>query len=168
MRINDQITASEIRLIDHQSHNHGVVSLDSAIVMAAEAGLDLVEIAPESNPPVCKILDIGKYKYEQQKRRNNARKKQKVIEVKEIKLRPNIDQHDFDVKMRAARRFLENGDKVKVTLRYRGREMMHAEIGTDLLNKVRGELQDIAKVESEPLQEGRQVLMVLSPQAATI
>ncbi len=134
-----------------------------ALSKADEAGLDLVEISPNADPPVCKVLDIGKYKYEEQKRKNEARKKQKVIEVKEIKLRPNIDDHDYDVKMRATKRFLEEGDKVKVTLRFRGREMAHVELGHRLLNRVKTDFEGEAKVESEPRSEGRQIVMVLAP-----
>ena len=131
--------------------------------MAAEAGLDLVEIAPNSNPPVCKILDYGKYKYQAQKKAAEARKKQKVVEVKEIKFRPMIDDHDYDVKMRSMKRFFEEGDKVKVTLRFRGREMAHQELGTKLLDRVRDDLAELAKVEKEPKLEGRQMVMVLAP-----
>ena len=131
--------------------------------MAAESGLDLVEISPNSNPPVCKILDLGKYKYVAQKKAAEARKKQKVIEVKEIKLRPNIDTHDYDVKMRSVVKFLEEGDKVKVTMRFRGREMAHQELGLDLLHKVRDEMETLSKVESTPRSEGRQMVMVLAP-----
>jgi translation initiation factor IF-3 len=134
-----------------------------ALGKADEAGLDLVEISPNADPPVCKVLDIGKYKYEEQKRKNEARKKQKVIEVKEIKLRPNIDDHDYEVKMRATKRFLEEGDKVKVTLRFRGREMAHVELGHRLLNRVKADFDGQAKVESEPRSEGRQIVMVLAP-----
>ena len=122
-----------------------------------------MEISPNAEPPVCKILDIGKFKYEEQKRKNEARKKQKVIEVKEIKLRPNIDDHDYDVKKRAMKRFLEEGDKVKVTLRFRGREMAHQELGTLLLNRVKTDFEEDAKVEQEPRPEGRQIIMVLAP-----
>lgn len=131
--------------------------------MAAEAGLDLVEIAPNSSPPVCKILDFGRYKYQSQKKASEARKKQKVVEIKEIKMRPNIDTHDYEVKLKAARRFFEAGDKVKVTLRFRGREMAHMELGMKLLNRVREEVEEIAKVEAEPKLEGRQMMMVLAP-----
>jgi translation initiation factor IF-3 len=136
---------------------------NEAISIAEEAGLDLVEIAPNSDPPVCKILDLGKLKYESQKKAAAARRKQKVIEVKEIKMRPNIDTHDYEVKMKAVRRFFEDGDKVKVTLRFRGREMAHQELGMELLNKVREETAEIAKVEAEPKLEGRQMMMVLAP-----
>ena len=141
----------------------GVVPLREAIIMAEEAGLDLVEISPNASPPVCKILDIGKFKYEQQKKLNEARKKQKVIEVKEIKMRPGIDDHDYEVKMRAIHRFLEEGDKVKVTMRFRGREMVHQELGMQVLDRVRAELEARAKVEQSPRLEGRQMTMVMSP-----
>jgi translation initiation factor IF-3 len=141
----------------------GVVSRTDALARATEAGLDLVEVAAAADPPVCKILDFGKFKYEEQKRKNEARKKQKVIEVKEIKLRPGIDDHDYDVKMRSVRRFFDEGDKVKVTLRFRGREMAHQDIGFNLLQRVRTETAPIAKVEAEPLMEGRQMTMVLAP-----
>ena len=141
----------------------GVVSSREALEMAEEASLDLIEISPNAVPPVCKISDYGKYKYEAQKKANEARKKQKVIEVKEIKLRPGIDDHDYDVKMRQMRQFVEEGDKVKVTLRFRGREMAHQNLGLNLLWKVRDEVAPIAKVESEPSLEGRQMVMILSP-----
>jgi len=131
--------------------------------MAAEVGLDLVEVSPNADPPVCKILDYGKYKYEAQKKKNEARKKQKVIEVKEIKLRPNIDDNDYGVKMRAMRRFLDEGDKVKVTLRFRGREMAHQDLGSKVLERVRAELDDLAKIEQFPKMEGRQMVMVMAP-----
>ena len=131
--------------------------------MAFDAGLDLVEISPNADPPVAKILDYGKYKYEAQKRKNEARKKQKVIEVKEIKFRPNIDQHDYDVKMRSMHKFIEEGDKVKVTLRFRGREMAHQDLGMEVLNRVKEEMDEKAKVEQHPSMEGRQMIMVLAP-----
>lgn len=133
------------------------------MIAAEEAGLDLVEISPNAEPPVCKILDLGKLKYANQKKAAEARKNQKVIEIKEIKMRPNIDDHDYEVKMRAVRRFFEEGDKVKLTLRFRGREMAHMELGMQLLNKVREEVAAIAKVEAEPKLEGRQMMMVLAP-----
>ena len=142
---------------------HGIVSTREAIGMAQEVGLDLVEISPTASPPVAKILDYGKFKYEDQKRKNAARKKQKVIEVKEIKMRPGIDDHDYDVKMRAVFRFLEEGDKVKVTMRFRGREMVHQELGMKVLDKVRADLEQLAKVESHPRLEGRQMVMVVAP-----
>ena len=140
-----------------------MVPTRDAIAIAEEAGLDLVEVSPNTNPPVCKILDYGKYKYQAQKKAAEARKNQKIIEIKEIKMRPNIDTHDYDVKMRSIRRFFEEGDKVKVTLRFRGREMAHTELGVDLLNRVKTDTVEIAKVESEPRLEGRQMVMVLSP-----
>jgi len=140
-----------------------VVSIVEARARAAEAGLDLVEIAPNSEPPVCKILDFGKYKYQAQKKATEARKKQRTVEIKEIKMRPNIDIHDYDVKMRSIVRFFEEGDKVKVTLRFRGREMAHMELGTKLLDRVKQDTSTLAKVESEPRLEGRQMVMVLAP-----
>lgn len=141
----------------------GVVTLRDALAAAEDAGLDLVEVSPNADPPVCKILDYGKFKYEAQKRANEARKKQKIIEVKEIKLRPNIDDNDYDVKLRNARRFLDEGDKVKVTMRFRGREMAHQDLGMNVLVKVRDDLQELAKVEQMPKLEGRQMVMVLAP-----
>jgi translation initiation factor IF-3 len=156
----------EIRLIDEVGDNHGVVTPAHAMEMAAEVGLDLVEISPNANPPVCKIMDLGKFKYENQKKAAEARKKQKVIEVKEVKFRPNIDTHDYDVKMRSVNRFLEEGDKVKVTLRFRGREMAHQELGRDLLRRIGDDLDGIAKIESMPKMEGRQMIMVVAPAKA--
>ena len=141
----------------------GILATDDALRKAAEFGMDLVEIQPNAEPPVCKILVYGKYKFQAQKRASEARKKQKVIEVKEIKLRPNIDSHDYDVKMRAVRKFLDGGDKVKVTLRFRGREMAHIELGAKLLERVRGDVDEFAKVEAMPKMEGRQMIMVLGP-----
>src|SRR6188508_3545663 len=141
----------------------GVLSTREALEMAEEANLDLIEISPNAVPPVAKISDYGKYKYEAQKKAHEARKHQKIIEIKEIKMRPNIDDHDYEVKMRAVRRFFEEGDKVKLTLRFRGREMAHMELGMQLLNKVREEVSTIAKVEAEPKLEGRQMMMVLAP-----
>ena len=162
-RINEEIRSREVQLIDTTGDNKGAVDIETALGLAQAAGLDLVEIAPNSNPPVCKILDYGKYKYQAQKKAAEARKKQKVVEVKEIKLRPMIDDHDYDVKMRSMKRFFEEGDKVKVTLRFRGREMAHQELGTKLLNRVKGDVEPIAKVESEPRFEGRQMIMILAP-----
>ena len=141
----------------------GVVGIREALEAAAEIGLDLVEISPNADPPVCKVLDYGKYKYEEQKKKNEQRKKQKIIEVKEIKLRPNIDTNDYEVKIRNARRFLDEGDKVKVTMRFRGREMAHQEIGMGVLERVRENLGELAKVEQMPKMEGRQMIMVLAP-----
>ena len=141
----------------------GVVTRNEALAKATEAGYDLVEVSPNADPPVCKILDFGKYKYEEQKRRNEARKKQKVIEVKEIKLRPGIDDHDYDVKMRSMVKFIDEGDKVKVTMRFRGRELAHQELGMNVLMRVKDDLDKVAKVEQVPRMEGRQMTMVLSP-----
>jgi translation initiation factor IF-3 len=131
--------------------------------MAEEVGLDLVEISPGANPPVCKIMDFGKFKYEQQKKAVEAKKKQKIIEIKEVKFRPNIDTHDYDVKMRSVTKFLGEGDKVKVTLRFRGREMAHLELGRELLQRIAGDIEEIAKIEAMPKMEGRQMIMVVSP-----
>ncbi|AQZ50251.1 Translation initiation factor IF-3 [Martelella mediterranea DSM 17316] len=150
-------------MITEDGENQGVVLTEDALRMAEEAGLDLVEIAPNSTPPVCKILDLGKLKYANQKRAAEARKKQKIVEVKEIKMRPNIDTHDYQVKMKAMNKFFEEGDKVKVTLRFRGREMAHQELGMKLLSQVKQDTAEIAKVEAEPKLEGRQMLMVLAP-----
>ncbi len=162
-RINDDIRNAQIQLIDQTGLNRGTVETVVAIKMAAEAGMDLVEISPNTSPPVCKIMDYGKFKYSAQKKAAEARKKQKTVEIKEIKLRPMIDDHDYDVKMRAMQRFFEEGDKVKITLRYRGREMAHQEIGTKLLDKIKGDVAEIAKVEQDARFEGRQVVMVLAP-----
>jgi translation initiation factor IF-3 len=162
-RINEEIRSREVQLIDQTGHNHGTVDFNAAITMAQEAGLDLVEISPNNTPPVVKILDYGKYKYQAQKKAAEARKKQKVVEVKEIKLRPMIDDHDYDVKMRAMQRFFEEGDKVKVTLRFRGREMAHQELGTQLLDRVKTDTSKMAKVESDARFEGRQMIMILAP-----
>jgi translation initiation factor IF-3 len=162
-RINEEIRVREIHLIDAEGHNLGNVSIADALAKAQEAGLDLVEISPNATPPVCKLLDFGKYKYQEQKKQAEARKKQKVVEVKEIKFRPMIDDHDYDVKMRSMKRFFEEGDKVKVTLRFRGREMAHQELGVKLLDRVKDDTGKIAKVESEPRVEGRQMVMVLAP-----
>ena len=162
-RVNEDIAVPEVRLIGEEGEQIGVVEIKDAIERAYDIGLDLVEIAPNSDPPVCKILDVGKLKYQEQKKRNEARKKQKTIDIKEIKLRPNIDIHDYDVKMRNARRFIDDGDKVKVTLRFRGREMAHQELGAQVLERVRNELDAIAKVEQMPKMEGRQMVMVVAP-----
>ena len=162
-RINEQIRVREVRLIDETGQNVGVVLTSDAMTRATEAGLDLVEVSPDANPPVAKILDYGKYKYQEQKKAAEARKRQKVVEIKEIKMRPSIDDHDYDVKLRAIRRFFEDGDKVKVTLRFRGREMAHQQLGWEVLQRVKAETEPIAKVESEPRMEGRQMVMVLAP-----
>ena len=162
-RINDAIRARDVRLIDENGENVGIVSYDDAIKRADEAGLDLVEVSPDADPPVCKIMDYGKYKYQAQKKAAEARRNQKIVQIKEIKMRPAIDEHDYNVKMRSIRRFFEDGDKVKVTLRFRGREMAHQELGMDVLQRVKGDLETIAKVEAEPRLEGRQMVMVLAP-----
>ncbi|TMJ69488.1 MAG: translation initiation factor IF-3 [Alphaproteobacteria bacterium] len=162
-RMNEDIRVREVRLIDHTGTNVGVVATTDALAKAVEAGLDLVEISPDANPPVAKILDYGKYKYQEQKKAAEARKKQKVVEIKEIKMRPSIDDHDYDVKMRSIRRFFEEGDKVKVTLRFRGRELAHQELGWQVLQRVKADTEPISKVESEPRMEGRQMVMVLAP-----
>jgi len=162
-RINELIEVPVVVLIDHEGENQGEMSVSDAMEIAVEAGLDLVEVSPNMSPPVCKILDYGKFKYQAQKKANEARKKQKTIDIKEIKMRPNIDTHDYDVKMRAIARFFEQGDKVKVTLRFRGREMAHQELGMQLLQRVKAETEEVAKVEAEPKLEGRQMIMVLAP-----
>ncbi|WP_148261438.1 translation initiation factor IF-3 [Afipia carboxidovorans] len=162
-RINDEIRNLEIQLIDQNGVNVGVVETSTAVKSAADLGMDLVEISPNNSPPVCKIMDYGKYKFQAQKKAAEARKKQKIVEIKEIKLRPMIDDHDYDVKMRAMLRFFEEGDKVKITLRYRGREMAHQDLGTKLLEKVKAAVADVAKVEQDAKFEGRQVVMVLAP-----
>ncbi len=162
-RVNEAIDAEKIRLIDAAGDNVGVVTLEQALETAYAANLDLVEVSPHADPPVCKVLDFGKFKYEEQKRKNEARKKQKTIEIKEIKMRPNIDVHDYDVKMRSIQRFIGEGDKVKVTMRFRGREMAHQDLGMKVLERVRGDLDELAKVEQFPKMEGRQMTMVMAP-----
>jgi translation initiation factor IF-3 len=162
-RTNDEIRVREVQLIDHTGVNRGAIPTSDAIALARENGLDLVEISPNNNPPVAKIMDYGKYRFQEQKKAAEARKKQKTVEVKEIKLRPGIDKHDYEVKMRAMQRFFEEGDKVKVTLRFRGREMAHQELGYNLLKRVKEDNVKVAKVESEPLSEGRQIVMILAP-----
>jgi translation initiation factor IF-3 len=153
----------EVQLIDESGQNKGVMPFLDALRLAEESGLDLVEIAPNSAPPVCKILDYGKYRFLEQKKAAEARKKQKTVEVKEVKLRPGIDDHDYDVKMRAMKSFFEEGNKVKITLRFRGREMAHQDLGLKVLERVKSDVGDLAKVEQEPNFEGRQVVMVLAP-----
>jgi translation initiation factor IF-3 len=162
-RINEAIRAREVRLIDADGSNVGIVNRLEALSKSLEAGLDLVEISPDAQPPVCKIMDYGKFKFQEQKKAAEARKRQKIVEIKEIKMRPNIDDHDYDVKMRAVRRFFEDGDKVKITMRFRGREMAHTEIGMDVLKRVKTDTETIAKVEYEPRFEGRQMIMILAP-----
>jgi translation initiation factor IF-3 len=153
----------DVQLIDQDGQNRGVVPFFDALKLAEDAGLDLVEIAPNSAPPVCKLLDYGRFRFLEQKKQSEARKRQKTVEVKEIKLRPGIDKHDYDVKMKAVQRFFEEGDKVKVTLRFRGREMAHQDLGLRLLERVKAETAELAKVESEPQLEGRQMVMILAP-----
>lgn len=162
-RVNEKISSPKVRLVDENGEMVGVVTQKDALERAYKAGLDLVEVSPNADPPVCKILNYGKYKFEEQKRRAEIRKKQKVIEVKEIQLRPGIDKHDFEVKMRSARKFIEEGDKLKITLRFRGREVSHQQLGTEVLNKVKAALEDIAKVEHHPKLEGKRMIMVMGP-----
>ncbi len=157
------IKSPKVRVIDQDGENLGVLYTREAIAMAQEAGLNLVEVSPGADPPVCKILDVGKFKYEAQKKAAAARKNQKTQEIKEIKMRPNIDEHDYQTKMKAIQRFLEEGDKVKLTLRFRGRELSHGELGLKLLERVRDETAEMAKVEQLPRLEGRQMLMVIAP-----
>ena len=160
---NEDITSADVQLIDAEGENRGVVNTREALAEAQEQGLDLVLISPNAQPPVAKMLDLGRFKYAAQKKAAEARKKQKVIEVKEVQLRPNIDTHDYETKMKAVQRFLDEGDRVKVTMRFRGREMAHQELGMQLLIKVKDQTEAIAKVESQPRSEGRQMVMVLAP-----
>ena len=162
-RYNNLIVSDKVRVIDQDGENIGVMYTREAIEQAASVGLDLVEVSPNADPPVCKFLDVGKFRYEAQKKANLARKTQKTQEIKEIKMRPNIDDHDYDVKMRNVNRFIEDGDKVKVTLRFRGRELSHQQLGMNLLRRVQEDVAEIAKVEAYPRMEGRQMLMVLAP-----
>jgi translation initiation factor IF-3 len=162
-RVNDEIRAPQVRLIDQDGEMQGVMTARDAWLRAQAVGMDLLEISPNAVPPVVKILDFGKYKYEQQKKKNEAKKKQKVIEIKEIKVRPNIDENDYQVKMRAMKSFIEEGDKVKVTLRFRGREMAHQEIGVRVLERIKNEMDPVSKVEQMPRMENRQMVMVLTP-----
>ncbi len=161
--MNEEIRVPQVRLIDQDGEMVGVMSAREAVQRAFAVGLDLLEISPNAEPPVCKILDFGKFKYEQQKKKNEAKKKQKVVEIKEIKVRPNIDENDYQVKMRAMKSFIDEGDKVKVTLRFRGREMAHQDIGVKVLERIRAELDALTKVEQMPRMENRQMIMVLSP-----
>ena len=162
-RVNASIICKEVRLIDADGNMVGIVSPEKANTMASETGLDLVEISPNANPPVCKIMDFGKFKYDQQKREAEARKKQKTIELKEIKFRPNTDKHDYEVKMRSVTKFLENGDKVKITLRFRGREMAHQELGSELMGRVAVDTAHLGKPDVIPKVEGRQMIMIIYP-----
>lgn len=161
--MNQDIRAARVLLIDQNGEKQGVMPLASALEAAEEAGLDLVQIVSNAETPVCKILDYGKFRFQEQKKKAEARKRQKIVELKEIKLRPNIDTHDYDVKAKAMHRFFEDGDKVKVTLRFRGREMAHPELGMKLLNKVQVDFEEVAKVEYAPRMEGRQMIMILAP-----
>ena len=162
-RVNDRIEAAQVRLVDEEGNMVGVVGIGEALRRADEAGLDLVEIAASADPPVCKILDLGKFKYESQKKANAARKKQRVIEVKEIKMRPSIDPNDYNIKMKKVQNFLEEGDKVKLTMRFRGREMAHQDLALKLLERVRDDVGTLAKIEQMPRMEGRQMVMVMAP-----
>ena len=161
--MNDEIIADSIRLIDADGEQVGLVPIKEGLEMAEESGLDLVEVSPNASPPVCKILDYGKYKYEAQKKANEARKKQKTIDVKEIKMRPGIEEHDYQVKMRSVRKFLDHGDKVKMTIRFRGREMAHQDLGMRVLDRVRDDLEEFVKIEQFPKTEGRLMTMVVAP-----
>ncbi len=162
-RVNEDIRAARVLLIDEAGEKQGEMPTQAALEAAQEAGLDLVEVAPNAVPPVCKIMDYGKFRFEEQKKKAAARKTAKQIELKEIKVRPNIDDHDYDVKVKAMTRFFEEGDKVKVTLRFRGRELAHTHLGMELLERVRVQFDGVAKVEQEPRFEGRQVVMVMAP-----
>ena len=161
--MNQEIRAPRVLLIDQHGEKQGVMPTSAALEAAEEAGLDLVEIVATADPPVAKILDYGKFRFQEQKKKAEARKRQKVVELKEIKLRPNIDTHDYEVKAKAMHRFFDEGDKVKVTLRFRGREMAHPELGMKLLNKVQADFEEVAKVEYAPRMEGRQMIMILAP-----
>ena len=162
-RINEDIKAREVRLIDAEGNNRGIVSIKEALAVADETGLDLIEISPQANPPVCKILDYGKYKYEVQKRKNEAKKNQKVVEIKELKLRPMIDTHDYEVKVKQAQKFLKEGNKVKFTMRYKGRELSANDLGRVVLNRLLEDLEGLCKVDSAPKLEGKQMMMIVSP-----
>ena len=162
-RINKEIRAKEVRLINYNGENLGVVSTHEALKIAEEVGLDLIEISPQVNPPVCKVLDYGKYKYEMQKKKNEAKKNQKVVSIKELKLRPMIEAHDYEVKLKQAKKFLSQGDKVKFTMRYKGREMSANDMGKEVLNKLLEDLEGLCKVDAAPKAEGKQVFMIVSP-----
>ena len=162
-RVNQDIKVKEVRLIDENGENQGIVAIKQALFLADEAGLDLIEISPQAVPPVCKIMDYGKYKYEQQKKKNEAKKNQKVVNIKELKLRPMIDVHDYEVKVKQAKKFLSQGDKVKFTIRFKGREMSANNMGQQVLDNLVEDLQSVCKVESEPKVEGRQMMMIVAP-----
>ena len=161
--MNNEINAPQVRVVNADGDMVGVISVEEGVELADDVGLDLVEVSPNADPPVCKILDYGKYKYAEQKKANEARKKQKTIDIKEIKMRPGIDEHDYQVKMRSVRRFLDGGDKVKMTIRFRGREMAHLDLGMKVLDRVREEIVELAKVEQFPKTEGRLMTMVIAP-----
>ncbi|WP_378956013.1 translation initiation factor IF-3 [Pelosinus sp. sgz500959] len=163
MRINEEIRAREVRLTSATNEPLGIVQLRDALQMAAEQNLDLVEVAPTAKPPVCRIMDFGKFKYEQQKREKEVKKKQKIVTVKEVKLRPNIEDHDFEVKFKNAQRFLQDGDKVKVTIMFRGRELSHPELGRKVLDKMAIQIKDIANIERGAKLEGKNMIMILAP-----
>ncbi|AOV17189.1 translation initiation factor IF-3 [Acidihalobacter aeolianus] len=163
VRLNGEIAVRQVRLIDAEGENRGVVSIDEALRLASEAELDLVEIVPNADPPVCRVMDYGKFKFEQSKKAAQARKKQKQVQVKEVKFRPGTEEGDYQVKLRNLMRFLEEGDKAKITIRFRGREMAHQERGMQLLTRVEGDLEALASVEQRPKMEGRQMVMVLAP-----
>lgn len=167
-RVNDQIRVPKVRVIDEDGEMLGVMPTRAAIERAQESGLDLVEVSPNADPPVCKILDYGKFRYQQQKKKNEAKKKQKVTEIKELKLRPSIEDHDLGVKLRAAQRFLESGDKVKFTLRFRGREMAHQQLGMKVMERVKMELEGKIRVDQEPKLEGNQMMMMVSAATVTV
>jgi len=162
-RINEDIKAKQVRLIDETGENRGIVSIKEALAIADNAGLDLIEISPQTNPPVCKVLDFGKYKYEIQKRKNEAKKNQKVVNIKELKLRPAIDTHDYEVKLKQAKKFLSQGDKVKFTMRYKGRELSANNMGKEILDKIIEDLENVGKVDSAAKLEGKQMSMIISP-----
>ena len=163
LNVNEKIRAREVRLINQNGENVGVMSVREALNIAREVGLDLLEISPQANPPVCKIMDYGKWKYEEQKKLSEMKKAQKVVEIKELKIRPNIDVHDFQVKIKAAQRFIEDGNKVKFTVRFKGREITNQDAGVELLNRVKAELGDTIKVDKAPAMEGRQMIMFVVP-----
>ena len=162
-RTNQRITSQDVQVIASDGDNLGILNLQDAINRAKEEGLDLIEIAPNAKPPVCKIMDMGKYKYDLQKKANQAKKKQKIVSLKEIKLRPGTETHDYNFKIKNAKKFITKGDKVKFTVKFKGREMQHTELGKDLMNKIIEETKDIAKVESKPKFEGRQMVMIIQP-----
>ena len=162
-RVNNRIRANEVQLITHEGDNIGVVPIGEALDRAREVGLDLIEVAPNVKPPVCKIIDYGKYKYEIQKKASQAKKKQKIITLKELKLRPSTDKHDYDFKMKNAKKFISKGDKVKFTIRFKGRELQHSHLGNELMSKIKEDMKDIGKVELHPKFDGKQMIMVIQP-----